>query len=109
MTSLSTREPRAKMGVTGILSLGEAAPPELGAAPSAAQRDLRELDSGEGSNLAGALGQGLGEVEGRGTGTQGGRRKGDKEGNPAGLSSCSGGLRPLVELCVDPAGFSGSR
>ena len=22
------------------------------------------------------------------------------EGNPAGLSSCSGGLRPLVELCV---------
>lgn len=55
MTSLSTREPRAKMGVTGILSLGEAAPPELGAAPSAAQRDLRELDSGEGSHLAGAL------------------------------------------------------
>ena len=28
-----------------------------------------------------------------------------EEGNPAGLSSCSGGLRPLVELCVhsDPA------
>ena len=25
-----------------------------------------------------------------------------EEGNPAGLSSCSGGLRPLVELCVDP-------
>ena len=24
-------------------------------------------------------------------------------GNPAGLSSCSGGLRPLVELCVEPA------
>ena len=23
------------------------------------------------------------------------------------LSSCSGSLRPLVELCVDPAGFSG--
>ena len=23
-----------------------------------------------------------------------------EEGNPAGLSSCSGGLRPLVELCV---------
>ena len=22
--------------------------------------------------------------------------------NPAGLSSCSGGLRPLVELCVEP-------
>ena len=22
-----------------------------------------------------------------------------EEGNPAGLSSCSGGLRPLVELC----------
>ena len=30
-----------------------------------------------------------------------------EEGNPAGLSSCSGGLRPLVELCVEPAGFSG--
>ena len=30
-----------------------------------------------------------------------------EEGNPAGLSSCSGSLRPLVELCVDPAGFSG--
>ena len=29
-----------------------------------------------------------------------------EEGNPAGLSSCSGSLRPLVELCVDPAGFS---
>ena len=27
-----------------------------------------------------------------------------EEGNPAGLSSCSGGLRPLVELCVEPAG-----
>ena len=26
-----------------------------------------------------------------------------EEGNPAGLSSCSGGLRPLVELCVEPA------
>ena len=25
--------------------------------------------------------------------------------NPAGLSSCSGGLRPLVELCVEPAGL----
>lgn len=48
MTSLSTREPRAEMGVTGIQSLGEEAPPELGAAPSAAQRDLRELDSGKG-------------------------------------------------------------
>ena len=30
-----------------------------------------------------------------------------EEGNPAGLSSCSGGLRPLVELCVEPAGVSG--
>ena len=29
-----------------------------------------------------------------------------EEGNPAGLSSCSGGLRPLVELCVEPAGFA---
>ena len=28
-----------------------------------------------------------------------------EEGNPAGLSSCSGGLRPLVELCVEPAGL----
>ena len=27
--------------------------------------------------------------------------------DPAGLSSCSGGLRPLVELCVDPAGLCG--
>ena len=27
-----------------------------------------------------------------------------EEGNPAGLSSCSGGLRPLDELCVEPAG-----
>ena len=31
-----------------------------------------------------------------------------EEGNPAGLSSCSGGLRPLVELCVEPAGISGN-
>ena len=30
-----------------------------------------------------------------------------EEGNPACLSSHSGGLRPLVELCVEPAGFSG--
>ena len=27
-----------------------------------------------------------------------------EEGNPACLLSCSGGLRPLVELCVEPAG-----
>ena len=30
-----------------------------------------------------------------------------EEGNPAGLSSCSGGLMPLVELCVEPAGLCG--
>ena len=30
-----------------------------------------------------------------------------EEGNPAGLSSCSGGLRPLVELCVEHAGLCG--
>ena len=30
-----------------------------------------------------------------------------EEGNPAGLSSCSGCLRPLVELCVEPAGLCG--
>ena len=30
-----------------------------------------------------------------------------EEGNPAGLSSCSGGLRPLVELCVEPEGLCG--
>ena len=30
-----------------------------------------------------------------------------EEGNPAGLSSCSGGLKPLVELCVEPAGLCG--
>ena len=30
-----------------------------------------------------------------------------EEGNPAGLSSCSGGLRPLVELCVEPTGLCG--
>ena len=30
-----------------------------------------------------------------------------EEGNSACLSSCSGGLRPLVELCVELAGFSG--
>ena len=30
-----------------------------------------------------------------------------EEGNPAGLSSCSGGLRPLVELCMVPAGLCG--
>ena len=30
-----------------------------------------------------------------------------EEGNSACLSSRSGGLRPLVELCVEPAGFSG--
>ena len=30
-----------------------------------------------------------------------------EEGNPACLSSCSGGLRPLVELCVEPAGLCG--
>ena len=29
------------------------------------------------------------------------------EGNPAGLSSCSGGLRPLVELCMAPVGLCG--
>ena len=28
----------------------------------------------------------------------------DPRRNPAGLSSCSGGLRPLVDLCVEPAG-----
>ena len=32
-----------------------------------------------------------------------------EEGNPAGLSSCSGGLRPLVELCVEPAGLCVSK
>ena len=30
-----------------------------------------------------------------------------EEGNPAGLSSCSGDLRPLVELCFQPAGLCG--
>ena len=35
-----------------------------------------------------------------------GQPKGE-EGNPAGLSSCSGGLRPLVELCVEPVGLCG--
>ena len=30
-----------------------------------------------------------------------------EEGNPAGLSSCSGGLSPLVELCVEPVGLCG--
>ena len=30
-----------------------------------------------------------------------------EDGNPACLSSCSGGLRPLVELCVEPAVLSG--
>ena len=30
-----------------------------------------------------------------------------EEGKPAGLSSCSGGLRPLVELCVEPTGLCG--
>ena len=30
-----------------------------------------------------------------------------EEGNSACLSSCSGGLRPLVELCVAPVGVSG--
>ena len=30
-----------------------------------------------------------------------------EEGNPACLSSCSGGLRPLVELCFQPAGLCG--
>ena len=34
-----------------------------------------------------------------------GRARLCEEGNPAGLSSCSGGLRPLVELCVEPAGW----
>ena len=28
-----------------------------------------------------------------------------EEWNPAGLSSCAGGLRPLDELCVEPAGL----
>ena len=31
-----------------------------------------------------------------------------EEGNSACLSRCSGGLRPLVELCVEPAGVSGN-
>ena len=30
-----------------------------------------------------------------------------EEGNSACLSRCSGGLRPLVQLCVEPAGVSG--
>ena len=30
-----------------------------------------------------------------------------EEGNSSCLSRCSWGLRPLVELCVEPAGFSG--
>ena len=30
-----------------------------------------------------------------------------EEGKSACLSSCSGGLRPLVELCVEPAGLCG--
>ena len=30
-----------------------------------------------------------------------------EEWNSGCLSSCSGSVRPLVELCVDPAGFSG--
>ena len=30
-----------------------------------------------------------------------------EEGSPAGLSSCSGGLRPLGELYVEPAGLCG--
>ena len=30
-----------------------------------------------------------------------------EEGKSACLSRCSGGLRPLVELCVEPAGVSG--
>ena len=30
-----------------------------------------------------------------------------EEGNSACLSSCSGGLRPLFELCVEPTGVSG--
>ena len=30
-----------------------------------------------------------------------------EEGNSACLSSCSGGLRPLIVLCVEPAGVSG--
>ena len=30
-----------------------------------------------------------------------------EEGNSTFLSSCSGGLRPLVELCVEPAGLCG--
>ena len=32
---------------------------------------------------------------------------GHEEGNPEVLSSCSGGLRALVELCVEPAGLCG--
>ena len=31
-----------------------------------------------------------------------------EEGNSACLSRCSGELRPLVELCVEPAGVSGN-
>ena len=33
--------------------------------------------------------------------------KGHRDLRFAGLSSCSGGLRPLVELCVEPAGLCG--
>ena len=33
--------------------------------------------------------------------------KGGGGAGVAGLSSCSGGLRPLVELCVEPAGLCG--
>ena len=45
--------------------------------------------------------------ESQGWGSLVGCRSWGEEGNPAGLSSCSGGLRPLVELCVEPAGLCG--
>ena len=72
-----------------------------------AMQETRVQSLGQEDPLAGTLGVPLG-----GTRCVGGLlgvagRLSAEEGNPAGLSSCSGGLRPLVELCVEPAGLCG--
>ena len=46
------------------------------------------------------VGQPQASKERQGQGRGPARSRVSEEGNPAGLSSCSGGLRPLVELCV---------
>ena len=84
--------PRGEAGTSGFLSVSDSdrrVPAELGQ-ESQASSCLRK-----GTPLASRVAQGFSGL------------LLSEEGNPAGLSSCSGGLRTLVELCVEPAGVPG--